>query len=132
VLACAPSGRTAQELATDLFGDQGRTIAVRAEMSRLRRHVAGVLDTAHTGSATGSRSWSCALTMTPTCCHGRGRRPSSAAGSKPHMTCLTGELDQLPGGFTTWSPCGHSLIGTVYRPRAFSAASCPPAPRSTA
>jgi hypothetical protein len=101
VLACAPSGRTAQELATDLFGDQGRTIAVRAEMSRLRRH-------------------------------GRGRRPSSAAGSKPHMTCLTGELDQLPGGFTTWSPCGHSLIGTVYRPRAFSAATCPPAPRSTA
>jgi GAF domain len=44
VLATSPAGRTAIELATDLFGDVGRTVTVRAEMSRLRRHLAGVLD----------------------------------------------------------------------------------------
>ena len=44
VLAAAPSGRTAHELAADLFGDPERTITVRAEMSRLRRHLGGILD----------------------------------------------------------------------------------------
>ena len=44
VLAAHRDGRTATELATDLFGDAGRTVTVRAEMSRLRRHLAGVLD----------------------------------------------------------------------------------------
>jgi len=44
VLAAHPAGRSATELATDLFGDAGRTVTVRAEMSRLRRHLAGVLD----------------------------------------------------------------------------------------
>jgi hypothetical protein len=44
VLAAHRAGRTATELATDLSGDAGRTVTVRAEMSRLRRHLAGVLD----------------------------------------------------------------------------------------
>jgi hypothetical protein len=44
VLASTRSGRTAHELAGDLFGDPARTITVRAEMSRLRRHLGGVLD----------------------------------------------------------------------------------------
>ncbi|WP_234430716.1 helix-turn-helix domain-containing protein [Streptomyces sp. NRRL F-4489] len=43
VLAAHPGGRSAAELARDLFGDGGRTVTVRAEMSRLRRHLAGVL-----------------------------------------------------------------------------------------
>ncbi|MFG2207412.1 GAF domain-containing protein [Streptomyces sp. NPDC048638] len=38
-----PEGRSAAELAQDLFGDRGRTVTVRAELSRLRRHLAGVL-----------------------------------------------------------------------------------------
>jgi hypothetical protein len=44
VLAVHRPGRTATELAADLFGVPGRTVTVRAEMSRLRRHLAGVLD----------------------------------------------------------------------------------------
>ncbi|MFI0711192.1 GAF domain-containing protein [Streptomyces inhibens] len=43
VLAAHPQGRTAAELAQDLFGDGSRTVTVRAELSRLRRHLAGVL-----------------------------------------------------------------------------------------
>ncbi|WSS24598.1 GAF domain-containing protein [Streptomyces sp. NBC_01190] len=43
VLAVHRSGRTAAELAGDLFGDPGRTVTVRAELSRLRRNLAGVL-----------------------------------------------------------------------------------------
>lgn len=43
LLAAHPEGRSAAELARDLFGDGGRTVTVRAELSRLRRHVAGVL-----------------------------------------------------------------------------------------
>jgi hypothetical protein len=39
----APSGRSAAELATDLFGDPHPTVTVRAEMSRLRRHFGGIL-----------------------------------------------------------------------------------------
>ncbi|WP_053923879.1 GAF domain-containing protein [Streptomyces chattanoogensis] len=38
-----PDGRSAAELAQDLFGDRSRTVTVRAELSRLRRHLAGVL-----------------------------------------------------------------------------------------
>jgi hypothetical protein len=44
VLAAYPSGRSASQLAADLFGDARRTVTVRAEMSRLRRHLGGVLD----------------------------------------------------------------------------------------
>ena len=44
ILAAHPGGRTASELAGDLFGDAGRTVTVRAELSRLRRHLGGVLD----------------------------------------------------------------------------------------
>ncbi|MFB8083794.1 GAF domain-containing protein [Streptomyces sp. NPDC055992] len=42
-LALHRDGRTASELAQDLFGDATRTVTVRAEMSRLRRHLAEVL-----------------------------------------------------------------------------------------
>lgn len=36
VLALHPQGRTADQLATDLYGDTGKTVTVRAEMHRLR------------------------------------------------------------------------------------------------
>ncbi|MDQ0793176.1 GAF domain-containing protein [Streptomyces sp. B1I3] len=36
-------GRTAAELAQDVFGDPTRTVTVRAEISRIRRHLAEVL-----------------------------------------------------------------------------------------
>ncbi|MEU8542188.1 GAF domain-containing protein [Streptomyces sp. NPDC048717] len=43
VLARHPEGRTAAELARDVFGDPARTVTVRAELSRIRRTLAGVL-----------------------------------------------------------------------------------------
>lgn len=43
VLANRPEGTSAAELARDLYGDPARTVSVRAEMSRLRRHFGGVL-----------------------------------------------------------------------------------------
>ncbi|MFF5391526.1 GAF domain-containing protein [Streptomyces sp. NPDC013012] len=43
VLALHRGGRTAAELAEDVFGDRTRTVTVRAEMSRVRRTLAGVL-----------------------------------------------------------------------------------------
>ncbi|MEW1636467.1 GAF domain-containing protein [Streptomyces sp. NPDC093801] len=43
LLAQTPRGRTAAELAEELFGDPTRTVTVRAELSRVRRHLAGVL-----------------------------------------------------------------------------------------
>ncbi|MGW6393016.1 GAF domain-containing protein [Streptomyces sp. NPDC055103] len=43
VLALHRDGRTAAELAGDVFGDRTRTVTVRAEMSRVRRNLAGVL-----------------------------------------------------------------------------------------
>lgn len=43
LLAERPRGRTAAELAGELFGDPTRTVTVRAELSRVRRHLAGVL-----------------------------------------------------------------------------------------
>lgn len=43
VLALHREGRSAAELAADVFGDPTRTVTVRAEMSRVRRHLAGVL-----------------------------------------------------------------------------------------
>ncbi|XUZ98977.1 GAF domain-containing protein [Streptomyces araujoniae] len=42
-LAVHREGRTASELARDIFGDGTRTVTVRAEVSRLRRHLAEVL-----------------------------------------------------------------------------------------
>ncbi|OZM74724.1 diguanylate cyclase [Amycolatopsis antarctica] len=44
VLARDRGGRSAAELALDLFGDPARTVTVRAEMSRLRRHFGGLLE----------------------------------------------------------------------------------------
>ncbi len=43
-LALHREGRTASELAEDVFGDATRTVTVRAEISRIRRHLAEVLD----------------------------------------------------------------------------------------
>ncbi|MFD6066445.1 MULTISPECIES: GAF domain-containing protein [Amycolatopsis] len=43
VLARHREGRSASELSRDLFGDAGRTVTVRAEMSRMRRHFGGFL-----------------------------------------------------------------------------------------
>ncbi|MDI5971721.1 GAF domain-containing protein [Streptomyces sp. SL13] len=42
-LALRPEGSTAAQLAADLFGDTGRAVTVRAELSRLRRHLGAVL-----------------------------------------------------------------------------------------
>lgn len=43
LLAENPRGRSAAELSAEVFGDPTRTVTVRAEMSRVRRHLAGVL-----------------------------------------------------------------------------------------
>ncbi len=42
-LALRRDGSTASQLAADLFGDASRAVTVRAELSRLRRHLTGVL-----------------------------------------------------------------------------------------
>ncbi|PWI14639.1 diguanylate cyclase [Streptomyces sp. Act143] len=44
LLALHRSGRSAAGLAADLFGDPGRTVTVRAEMSRVRRYLGGFLE----------------------------------------------------------------------------------------
>ncbi|WP_063796150.1 GAF domain-containing protein [Streptacidiphilus griseoplanus] len=44
LLAVHRQGRTAGQLAADLFGDAGRKVTVRAELSRLRRHLGGLLE----------------------------------------------------------------------------------------
>ena len=43
ILARDPRGRSAPELADDLYGDRSRVVTVRAELSRLRKHFAGLL-----------------------------------------------------------------------------------------
>jgi hypothetical protein len=43
VLAMFPAGRSAPELAADLYGDRTRVVTVRAEMSRLRKQLAGLV-----------------------------------------------------------------------------------------
>ncbi|TDO07995.1 GAF domain-containing protein [Mycobacterium sp. BK086] len=43
ILARDPRGRSAPELAADLYGDRSRVVTVRAELSRLRKHFAGLL-----------------------------------------------------------------------------------------
>ncbi|AFM15386.1 transcriptional activator of acetoin/glycerol metabolism [Mycolicibacterium chubuense NBB4] len=42
-LALSPQGRTAPQLAEDLYGDRSRVVTVRAEMSRLRKQFSGLL-----------------------------------------------------------------------------------------
>ncbi|WP_197724250.1 helix-turn-helix domain-containing protein [Mycolicibacterium aurum] len=42
-LALSPQGRSAPQLADDLYGDRSRVVTVRAEMSRLRKQFAGLL-----------------------------------------------------------------------------------------
>jgi hypothetical protein len=42
-LALSPQGRSAPQLAEDLYGDRSRVVTVRAEMSRLRKQFAGLL-----------------------------------------------------------------------------------------
>ena len=44
LLAVCPTGRSAAELSEDLFGDPEHAVTVRAEMSRLRRHLGNMLD----------------------------------------------------------------------------------------
>ncbi|MER7464174.1 GAF domain-containing protein [Streptomyces sp. NPDC097981] len=43
LLAESPRGRSAAELSAELFGDPTRTVTVRAELSRVRRNLGGVL-----------------------------------------------------------------------------------------
>ncbi len=43
VLALSPQGRSAPQLADDLYGDRSRVVTVRAEMSRLRKQFTGLL-----------------------------------------------------------------------------------------
>ncbi len=43
ILALFPEGRSAPELADDLYGDRSRVVTVRAEMSRLRKQFAGLV-----------------------------------------------------------------------------------------
>ncbi|BBY63264.1 hypothetical protein MHEL_15070 [Mycolicibacterium helvum] len=43
ILARDPRGRSAPELAADLYGDRTRVVTVRAELSRLRKQFAGLL-----------------------------------------------------------------------------------------
>jgi hypothetical protein len=43
ILARHPPGRSAPELATDLYGDPTRVVTVRAEMSRMRKQFAGIV-----------------------------------------------------------------------------------------
>ena len=43
LLALAPNGRGGAELSADLFGSPDHVLAVRAEVSRLRRHLGGML-----------------------------------------------------------------------------------------
>lgn len=45
LLALNPDGLTADELATELYGDTGKTVTVRAEVHRLRAALPGVLRT---------------------------------------------------------------------------------------
>lgn len=44
LLATHRGGRSAAALAEDMFGDSGRTVTVRAEMSRVRRYLGGFLE----------------------------------------------------------------------------------------
>lgn len=44
VLARHPEGRSAPELAADLYGDRTRVVTVRAEMSRLRKQFASIVE----------------------------------------------------------------------------------------
>ncbi|MEV8433573.1 GAF domain-containing protein [Streptomyces chartreusis] len=44
LLALHPGGRSAAGLAEDMFGDPGRTVTVRAELSRVRRYLGGLLE----------------------------------------------------------------------------------------
>lgn len=44
LLALHRTGRSAADLAEDMFGDPGRTVTVRAELSRVRRYLGAVLE----------------------------------------------------------------------------------------
>ncbi|WP_275773882.1 helix-turn-helix domain-containing protein [Streptomyces coacervatus] len=44
LLALHPGGRSAAGLAEEMFGDPARTVTVRAEMSRVRRYLGGLLE----------------------------------------------------------------------------------------
>lgn len=44
LLAVHRAGRSAADLARDVFGDPARTVTVRAEMSRVRRYLGALLE----------------------------------------------------------------------------------------
>ena len=44
LLAVHRAGRSAADLARDVFGDPARTVTVRAEMSRVRRYLGSLLE----------------------------------------------------------------------------------------
>ncbi|WP_440581926.1 GAF domain-containing protein [Streptomyces flavofungini] len=44
VLSTHPTGRSASDLARDIFDDPARTVTVRAELSRVRRYLGGLLE----------------------------------------------------------------------------------------
>ena len=43
LLALHPEGLTAEQLARELYGDEGKRMSVRSEISRLRRQLGGLL-----------------------------------------------------------------------------------------
>jgi hypothetical protein len=43
LLALHPEGMTAEQLARELYGDEGKRMSVRSEISRLRRQLGGLL-----------------------------------------------------------------------------------------
>lgn len=44
LLASDPKGRTGRQLSREVFGGSGHTVTVRAELSRLRRHLGGLIE----------------------------------------------------------------------------------------
>lgn len=92
VLAVHRQGRSAAQLAVDLFGDPTRTVTVRAELSRVRRpSSSGSSTTGRTASARRWRSRSCCRTTPGTCCRTRPRPRCSEHERRPDRTPREGE-----------------------------------------
>lgn len=83
LLAVHRAGRSAAGLAEDVFGDQGRTVTVRAEMSRVRRYLGAFWSTGRTASARTPRSRCCCRTSRAICCRIRRLRRWCVGGSRP-------------------------------------------------
>ena len=102
-------GMTAAQLSTALFGDEQHCVTVRAEVSRLRRAIGGLVPPIPTGSRTGSRCRSSAATarlyrpvasspddggVVPRCCSCSTTASRSASRSRP----CSGRRPQHVGG----------------------------------